>query len=349
MLGMDARLARNTWTIILVLLFVGFLYKVRASLFIFVVALLFAYLLWPLVRFLDQRLPGRSKLPSLTIVYLLLISVMVAVGLALGSRIAFQANDLAVRIPELLSRFDEPIFPGAKQSSGLRIINEIQHQIALHAQEYIEPVSTAVMDVVSHVQMILFIILVPILSFFFLKDGRKLLTAFLDAFVDIRHRRIFDDIAEDLHVLLARYMRALVLLGLCTSVAYALFFWLIGVPYGLLLGAIAFFFEFVPLIGPLTASVIILLVAGLSGFGHLFWIVGFMAGYRLFQDYVLSPQLLSNGIRLHPLLIIFGALAGAQLAGIPGAFLSVPVIATLRIIYRQTRKRNLANAPSPVA
>lgn len=341
MLGIETRTARYAWTIILVLLLVGSLYLIRQTLFIFVVALLFAYLLWPLVNFLDRRLPGRSKIPSLTIVYLLLLSIIIGVGMEIGSRVAAQANALAGRIPEILSKLEQPIAAGATQSFGMRILSSMKLQIAEHSKDLIVLVSNALLNLMSHAEILLFIILVPILSFFFLKDGRALLSSLLDAVADSPKRAIFNDIADDLHLLLAHYMRALVLLGLCASTAYSLFFWLVGLPYGLLLGVLAFFFEFIPMIGPLTSAVIILLVAGLSGFGHILWILVFLAIFRLFQDYVLSPQLMSSGTELHPLLVIFGALAGAQLAGIPGAFLSVPVMATLRIVYRQVQKRHL--------
>ena len=70
----------------------------------------------------------------------------------------------------------------------------------------------------------------------------------------------------------------------------------------------------------------------------------FLLAFRFFQDYVVSPQLLSAGMKLHPLLVIFGVLAGASIAGVAGSFLSVPVLATLRIVYRQL----LTKAPSVV-
>ena len=61
LLGLDRNAARYTWTAVFILLLVGLLYLIRETLFIFVVALLFAYLLWPLVKLLDRRLPGRSR------------------------------------------------------------------------------------------------------------------------------------------------------------------------------------------------------------------------------------------------------------------------------------------------
>jgi predicted PurR-regulated permease PerM len=81
------------------------------------------------------------------------------------------------------------------------------------------------------------------------------------------------------------------------------------------------------------------LVAGLSGYAHLLWIVIFLIAYRLFQDYLLSPYLLSSSIEIHPLLVLFGVLAGEQVAGIPGMFFSVPVIAALRIVIVRMRRR----------
>jgi predicted PurR-regulated permease PerM len=339
MLGIDGRVARYTWTVLFILLLVGVIYLIQQTLFIFVVALLFAYLLWPVVNFLDQRLPGRSKVPSLAIVYLALIGILVAVGIEIGSRIAAQANALASRVPELLSRLQHPI---AGSGIGAKFISGLQQQLAAHFQDLVMPISNAVVSVLSHAEIVLFIVLVPILSFFFLKDGRALIASLLGAVNEGPSRDMFEDIATDLHLLLAQYMRSLVLLGLAASVAYSIFFTIIGLPYGLLLGAIAFFFEFVPLVGPLTSAAIILLVAGLSGFGHLLWIVLFLGAFRLFQDYVLSPMLMSSGMKLHPLLIIFGVLAGGQMAGIAGSFLSVPVLATLRIVYRQLKKNRRA-------
>ena len=60
---------------------------------------------------------------------------------------------------------------------------------------------------------------------------------------------------------------------------------------------------------PLAAAVISLLVAGVSGYSHVVWLLVFFIVYRLFQDYVLSPYLLSSGVQLHPLLVLFGAVA----------------------------------------
>jgi predicted PurR-regulated permease PerM len=95
--------------------------------------------------------------------------------------------------------------------------------------------------------------------------------------------------------------------------------------------------EFIPVIGPAAALVVILLVCGIAGSGGLLWIILFFGLYRLFQDYVLNPYLMSAEVELHPLLILFGVLAGEKIGGIPGMFFSVPVLAILKVILGHLR------------
>ena len=92
------------------------------------------------------------------------------------------------------------------------------------------------------------------------------------------------------------------------------------------------------MVGPFSAAVIVVLVSGISGYPHLIWILVFLGVYRLFQDYVLSPRLMSHGMELHPLLVMFGVFAGGELGGVAGTFLSVPVLALIRILHRRLQK-----------
>jgi predicted PurR-regulated permease PerM len=154
-----------------------------------------------------------------------------------------------------------------------------------------------------------------------------------------QRRSLAEDILADLHQLVAQYIRALVLLAMATFVAYSIVLSAFGEPYAVLLASIAGMLELIPFLGPLTGGLAVLLVAGLSGYPHLLWILVFLIVYRLFQDYVLSPYLLSSGVALHPLLVLFGVLAGEQVAGVPGMFFSVPVIAALRIMIVRMRRR----------
>jgi predicted PurR-regulated permease PerM len=341
-LGLDRHTARYTWTVVFILLLMGVVYLIRETLLIFGVSLLFAYLLWPLVKFLDRRLPGRSKVWALAIVYLSLVALLIVIGVSIGSRIVAQATALTTEVPGLISKIHQPAQPVASsplQTLRNRVLSTLGKQLSDHSQDLVSLLPNAILGILSHVGSLIFIVLVPILSFFFLKDGEAIQSSILGIVPAGPRRDSINDVAAELNVLFAQYMRALVLLVVAAFLAYGLFFSLIGIPYGILLAAIASPLEFIPMVGPLTAAIVILAVAGLGGFHHLLWIVAFLATFRIFQDYVLSPHLLSEGMELHPLLVIFGVLAGASIAGISGSFLSVPVLATLRVIFRQLQKR----------
>jgi predicted PurR-regulated permease PerM len=341
--GLDRRAASYTWTVIFVLMLVAVVYLIRETLFVFSLSLLFSYLLRPLVRFLDRRLPGKSKLPALALVYSALVGLLIVLGIAVGSRVIVQANALAERIPELLSRLEKPVeviaspsLPSFKEW----MISTMQRQTVEHSRDLLSLLPNIALGFLLHAGSLIYIVLVPILGFFFLKDGAIYRRSILEIFAEGSRRDEIREIAADVHLLLAQYMRALVLLAAATFAAYGLFFFLMGVPYGILLAAIAFFLEFLPVLGPLVAAVAIMMIAGLSGFHHLLWILVFLALFRIFQDYILSPRLLSKGTELQPVLVIFGILAGGQIGGIPGSFLAIPVMATFRIIYRQLQKKS---------
>jgi predicted PurR-regulated permease PerM len=133
-LALDRRAARCTWTVVFILLLLGVVYLIRETLFVFAVALLFAYLLWPLVDFLDQRLPGVSTVPALAIVYLALVGLLTVVGIEIGSRVVRQANALAARVPELLSNLEqsvEPLVLPAVQTVKETLISTLRKQLVI--------------------------------------------------------------------------------------------------------------------------------------------------------------------------------------------------------------------------
>jgi predicted PurR-regulated permease PerM len=342
--GLDRRAASYTSTVLFILVLLALVYAIRETLFVFALALLFSYLLWPLVHFLDRRLPGSSRLPALTIVYMSMVGLLIIIGIAVGSRVMLQANALTLQIPELISKLQKPVeliagptLPTFKET----VISTVRTQLIEHSQDLLSLLPNLALSFLSHAGNLIYIVLVPILGFFFLKDGPKIRASVLEMVAKGSRRDEIQEIAADMHLLFVQYMRSLVLLAAAAFVAYGLFLTLIGVPYGILLAAIAFFLEFIPVLGPLVAAVAILMVAGLSGFPHLLWILVFLAVFQIFQEYVLSPRLMSKGTQLHPMVVILGVLAGGQIAGIPGSFLAIPILATLRIVYRQLKRKLL--------
>lgn len=336
MLGFDRRAAQYTWTAAAILLLLVMLYRVRTTLFVFIIALLFAYLLSPLVDFLDRALPAsRTRTPALIFAYLLLIGLLGFAAVGLGSRIADEANSLITRLPDLVNQAAPAPAP---QSTTDSLIESIRAQIRLHATDVVAYLPKAGLKVLTFAGNLVWIIIVPILSFFFLKDGRVMWQKLVELIDEGPRRALVEDIAQDVNVLLAQYMRALTILSLFTLTFFSFYLSVTRVPYALLLAAIAGLLEFIPMIGPLAAATAIVVVSLFSGYPHVLWILIFMGVYRLFQDYVLSPRLLSEGMELHPLLVMFGVFAGGEIGGIPGTFLSVPVLALVRILYTRLER-----------
>jgi predicted PurR-regulated permease PerM len=346
MLGIDGRVLRAVWTAFLFALFVATVYLARNTLVIFVLAIFLAHLLVPLVDRVQRLVPGRvSRTVVLAIVYLALIGVALAVLIPVGAKIGEQASALAGRLPnalqeDLLSRVP---LPGWLEAWRPRLTDFLREQSIGIGDKVLPVLRELGPGILSGLGNLLAVVLIPILSFFFLKDGRIMRSAIIGC-VQPRRRSLAEEILDDLHLMVAQYIRALVLLAIATFVSYSIMLSALGVPYAVLLAAVAGALELIPFVGPLTAGVVTLLVAGLSGYAHLLWILVFLILYRLFQDYVLSPYLLSSGVELHPLLVLFGVLAGEQVAGIPGMFFSVPVIAALRTIVVRIRRQQQMHA-----
>jgi predicted PurR-regulated permease PerM len=349
MIGLSRTAARYTWTAAAVLLGLGLLYTIRSTLFVFVIALLFAYLLYPLVNLLDRALPAaRTRGLALALAYLIFISVVVLLGMEIGVRVVDQAQLLIKKFPEMAAQWDDS---AAQSPTDLKsqIIHNVRIEVARRANDIIHLLPAAGIKLMSVAGELVYIVIVPILAFFFLKDSYVIRSHILELVDAGPWRARLDNIMADVHYLLAHYMRALVLLSLATFVCYSIFFVIAGVPFGVLLAVVAMFLEFIPMIGPLTAAVAIVLVSALSG-SHVLAVIVFLVFFRMFQDYVLSPHLMGQGVELHPLLVLFGVFAGAEVAGVAGSFLSVPVLALARIIYINLRRARLATVtPAPAA
>ena len=340
MLGFDRRAARAAWTVALIAGLLFATYSIRRTAFVFVLAIFFSYMVSPVIEWVEKRFVRRFKSPATlhltatVLVFVVLIAVIVGLAVLAGPPIAAQASKLAEQLPALTqdsSFIDRLPMPEWLDPYRARVAGFLREHLAsgtAAAVPFARQVGGAVLSVASN---LIFVVLIPILAFLFIKDASAMHKRYREWAEGRRDPSMWRGFANDLDTLLGSYIRALLLLALATLVIYAIFLSVIGVPYGLLLATVAGVLEFIPVVGPVAAGVTIVLVAGLSGYSHLLLLIGFLVVYRLFQDYVLNPYLMSDGVSLPPLMVLFGLLAGEELGGIVGIFLSVPVLATARI------------------
>ena len=344
MLGIERSAARYTWTAAMVLLFLWLVYRLRSTLFVFALALLFAYLLSPLVDLLDRAIPRKgTRTLALALAYVIFIGAVVLIGIQIGTRVTAQAQTLAAKLPDMMSRLEQPapIAPEAVNSLKAQLVSRLRSEWAQRSSDIMRELPSAGLKFLSVASNLIYVVIVPVLAFFFLKDG-DLIRGHMLEFLDTGPLRgVVESVMTDIHLLLAHYMRALVLLSLSTFTSYAIFFTIMGVPFGVLLAVVAMALEFIPMIGPLTAVAVILLVTLISG-AHFWAVVIFLVAWRMFTDYFLSVRLMGQGVQLHPLLVLLGVFGGAEVAGVAGTFLSVPALAMARILYVRTRRSRLS-------
>ena len=339
----DKRTASVLSTIALFSLIAGFIYGAQRVLIVFLFAVFFAYLLEPLVS-LFQRRPrlGRgSRSLAILQVYSILLLIILGVLLGIGPRIADEGRTLAATLPGLLDQMSSGTFVtqlGGRHGWSLDTQTRLQQFFGAHRGA----ISAWAMDFGSRATMLMtnavWLIVIPILSIFFLRDGR----GFADSVIQIagrsRQGQFLSSIVEDLNLMLAGYIRAQLILAGLSLVLYTVVLLLLRVPYAFILGLAGGAMEFIPFAGPLVAALVIFGVALLTGYHHWILLALFLLLWRLVQDYVNSPRIMGGKLELHPLAALFAILAGGEIAGVIGVYLSIPIMAALRIVWKRWQK-----------
>jgi len=333
----DARTARVLITVLLFALGLGFLYVARQTLMAFLFAIFFAYLMSPLVSNLEKLLHGRVR--AIAAIYLLLLGLVVLFFISMGPRIGRESARLSQSLPALAQLSSGQIAEQLGQQHGWnsRLVDLLRDYLASHGDEIAKLAQSVGLRVAEVAKQAWLLVIVPLLSIFFLKDGRAFSEILLDMVRSRPQRELLQGVLSDLNQMLAHFIRAQLTLALLTFVMYSAVLAMMGVQNALALGTVGGLLEFIPVVGPLAAGVIIVGVALLMGFPHWLWLIVFLGIWRLIQDYVSSPRIMGHSMELHPLAAIFGVMAGGEVAGILGIFLSIPVMASLRIVFRRWR------------
>ena len=336
MLGFDRRAAKAAWTIALVAIALLAVYSIRKTLFIFLLAVFFSYMVYPAIKRVDAFTPRRlSRTAAAAAVFALIVLAVAGFFAVIGPPIADEASRLSTELPALVS--DPSLMhrlplPEWATPYVDRTVSWVQREFASgtsFALPLAQRIGRTALGVASN---LIYVVLIPILSFLLIKDASGMRTAFLARMANTGHLTMWQRIVDGLDKLLGGYIRSLLILSGATLTVYSIFFSIAKVPYSLLLAGLAAVLEFIPVIGPLAAAVVAVTVSALAGYDSVLLLIGFIVLYRLFQDYVLNPYLMSGGVEVPPLLVLFGLLAGEEIGGVVGIFLSVPTLAAARII-----------------
>lgn len=319
--------------------------KLTGVILLLILSIFFAYFVAPLVEFLSRpiRVSGRRfAMPrALAIVfsYLIIVAAIVVGIYVLAPRLGNQFPEFAqqargywtsvgAKMQGWVEYFRSHQMPGPLLDAINGAIPGVIEKVSL-------TVSSVLTSIAGWVIYIPWLVLIPILSFFFLKDVETFRRSALQMLPRGRWRWRGDEFFQDINSTLAAYIRAQLTACLFIGVVCALGFTVLGLPSPLVLGVIAGICEFVPLVGPLLVATVVAVAAMLhAGPFSTFLVLVFLAVLRIVQDYVIYPRLIGQGIHLHPLAVIIAILSGAELAGVAGIFLAIPVVAIVTVSYR---------------
>jgi predicted PurR-regulated permease PerM len=323
--------------VLLFALGLGFLYVARQTLIAFLFAIFFAYLMSPLVFSLERIF--RSRVLAIAVIYSLLLGLVVLFFVSMGPRIGRETARLGQSLPKLAQLSSGQIAEKLGHDHGwnTRLVELTRDYLASHSSQITQLAQGIGLHIADVAKEAWLLVVVPLLSIFFLKDGRAFSQILLDLVRSRPQRELLQGVLNDLNQMLAHFIRAQLTLAALTFVAYSAGLAIMKMPYVLVLGTVGGLLEFIPVIGPLVAALIIMSVALLTSFPHWVALVAFLGAWRLTQDYVTSPRIMGHSMELHPLAAIFGVMAGGEVAGILGIFLSIPVMASLRIFFRRWR------------
>jgi predicted PurR-regulated permease PerM len=324
--------------VLLFALGLGFLYVARATLIAFLFAIFFAYLMSPLVNHLERLLRGRGR--AIGVIYTCLLALVVLFFVVVGPKVTREGGKLGQSLPTLLARLSSGQLATqlGEQHGWSRARTEMaQSFLVSHSEEITDLAQRAGLRVADVAKDAWLLFVVPLLSIFFLKDGRAFSDFLLSTIQSRPQREFLQNVLNDLNQMLAHFIRAQLTLAALSLLVYSAVLSIMRVPYFLVLATIGGLLEFIPVVGPLAAGVIIVGVALLTGYLHWASLVIFLVIWRLVQDYVSSPRIMGESMELHPLAAIFGVMAGGEVAGILGIYLSIPVMASLRIVFRRWR------------
>jgi predicted PurR-regulated permease PerM len=328
------RLAYQLLAVVLALLLVvaglWLLSRITRILIIVVLAVILAYALEPVLSRLESR--GLPRWLAAIGLYVVALLVLGLAGFLLIRPLTSQASQLAGQLPGYFDR-GNAAFTNLAAAYGIQIpaattktnlIAAVQGALGQFLTEAVQVVTTVVGALVD-------IVLVLFLGFWFMVDGRRFrnsLAALFPAEQQTKVQFVEDTVGQ----VLGGYIRAQLTMAVLIGVSAGLGCFVLGVPYPAVIGLFAFFFELIPMVGPVLGSVPAILIAAFQPFPRVLWVALFFAVMQVAENNLLAPRIAGHAVGLHPALAVVALLIGAEVGGIWGALFALPAVAVVSVL-----------------
>ncbi|MGH2495715.1 MAG: AI-2E family transporter [Ktedonobacteraceae bacterium] len=319
------------------------------TIFLLIVAGLLAYALAGIVKLLERVMP---RFLAILIVYLLVLSAIVALLYLVISTAIQQFISLSAYVQHLLT----PTRAG--QASQLEEILQrfgiTQNQlnaVSSQAISYIEGFAGNLVPLLTGLfSGVLDFILVAVFSIYLLTSGSQVNNWLRRNMPDQQQGRM-RFLLDTLQRVVGGYIRGQLIMCGLIGVLVGAGMYVIGVPFALLLGVLAFVLEFIPVLGTLTSGAICVLLALTKGWLIAVIVLAYFIIVHIIEGDVVGPRIVGKTIGLHPLVSMAALIAGAELFGIPGALLASPVAGVIQAFliaiwaeWRQTHPKEFKMA-----
>jgi predicted PurR-regulated permease PerM len=344
------------------LLAVGWLaWSARAALYPFMVGVIFAFLLAPIVDAVVAFLPFRRTRPGLAVglavayVYVASLLLMVGAGVQVVPRIGAQSRELADGVPVLVERARVQFERGAAWYEE-RVPEPVQRQLETGSEELageMAGIGAGMLErtfttITGGVSSALAYIVVPFWLFYVLKDRDKVATTFYNLF-PCAVREDVRVMTERAGAVLGSYVRAQLILSTVSGVVTAVGLTLLGVKFSLILGVINGIANLIPVLGPMIGGIPVLIVTAATRPGwDVLWVFLFLFISQNLKDYILVPRVQGQAVHLHPAIILVLLVVAGHIAGFWGLLVAVPLAAVARDIFLHVYHR-LGEQEPPVA
>ncbi|GAC1642864.1 MAG: hypothetical protein NVS4B9_35070 [Ktedonobacteraceae bacterium] len=325
----DIPLAILAWTGVVALILWGAGHIVR-SLLILTLAALLAYALAPAVKLLQRFMP---RLLAMLVVYLVVLGAISALLFLIVSTAIEQVASLAHSIGFLLTPQSNGQITPLEQT--LRSLGISQSQIASAREQIVartEGLAGSVVPLLTGVfDVILDVILVAVLSIYLLADGSRV-SNWLRESMPLGQQGRMSFLLDTLQRIVGGYIRGQLLLCGIIGVLVGVGMQVIGVPYALLLGVLAFILEFIPVLGTLVSGGICVLLALTKGWVIAVIVLIYFVVVHVIEGDVVGPRIVGKAIGLHPVVSLTALIAGAELFGVWGALFASPIAGVLQAL-----------------
>ncbi len=343
-------------TVLLLLLGLGIflLYIFRSAITPLILALLLAYILAPIVTWIQNRLRWRRGLATL-LAYLILLVILIGVPLVVIPALSDEATGLNMKVQRFIMEI-EAFLGNQVMLAGYTIDPKAAFESTLGSlQGLVQPAfSQGLRYAVEAISSLVWLVFIFVISFYLIKDSANL-NQWLEGLAPPAYREDFIRLRTEIDLIWRAFLLGQMTLALVVAALFAVIGVIIGLPYALAMGALAGLLEFLPSIGHtiwLITALLLALLAGstwlpLPNWAFAVLIAGLHLFYQQFDLNYLIPRIVGRRVQLPPLVIILGIVTGALTAGVLGVVLAAPTIASARVLGRYIYAELLDQDPFP--